>query len=466
MSVFRFALVCLCLSLSTLVRATPGQLEPRFGSAGMATVDSAFQHSSYEGLDGLIDAVGRNLIAGSVRHPGDTSALITSALLVRLRADGSIDTSFGNAGSLKVPGFPGDTLFEFRAVALSPDGKIIAAGLSKPDVNGLTDARIRVCRILQSGVLDSSFGSAGCVAVSFTAASTTDEFTDMTVQVDGRIVVSGAAVDGFARYAVARLNVDGTPDTCFGGPILCVGGGAVIQPVTGQTLSFTDRGRIAVDASGNILLTGRSGPSMAVLRLRPDGSADLDFGTQGYRLITPGIVDTSVANAVVALDDNALFVVGHKNRGDERYAVVAKLTALGTLDPSFAMVGFREFGFTDVSFDNSALGALVQADGKLLVVGRTQISTGSQSLESMDCAVARLNPNGSFDARFGFDGVNSFNSGLIDGEFGDASVPDLCAQLGSDGRRAVLFGRAGFGPLSRLLLMAVDLDGLFADGFE
>lgn len=462
MSAFRFALACLCLSLSPLAVATPGQLEPRFGEGGLATVSADFQHSGYEGMDGAVDSSGRSLIAGSVDHPGGTSAL-----LVRLRADGALDTSFGTAGTVKVAGFAGDNRFEFRAVALAADGKIIAAGLSKPDINGLLNARNRVCRFLPSGALDADFGSAGCAAVTFTAASTTDYFTDMEVQADGRIVVSGAAFDGFQRYAVARLNVDGTADTCFGGPILCVGGGAVIEPVSGPTLSFTDRGRIAVDGSGNILLTGRSGASMVVLRLQPDGSADQTFGTQGYRLITPGIVDTSVANAVVALNDNSLFVVGHKNLGDERYAVVAKLSSLGTLDPAFAMVGFREFGFTDVSFDNSALGAVVQADGKVLVVGRTQANIAPESIASMDCAVARLNPNGSFDAGFGFGGVNNFNSGLVDGEFGNTGVADRCPQLSSDGRRAILFGRAGDGgPLSRLLLMAVDLDGLFDDGFE
>src|SRR5215470_16341979 len=66
-----------------------------------------------------------------------------------------------------------------------------------------------------SGTLDASFGTGGLVTTDFGGFNTAARA--VAVQPDGKIVAAGvAAVNGFADIAVARYNRDGTLDASFG----------------------------------------------------------------------------------------------------------------------------------------------------------------------------------------------------------------------------------------------------------
>src|SRR3954447_24154248 len=76
-------------------------------------------------------------------------------------------------------------------------------------------------RMFSAGGLDTSFSQDGKATLAFNAGGT--EFaSDVAVQSDGKTVVVGRVeinVPGFSqicRFAVARFNFDGTPDTTFG----------------------------------------------------------------------------------------------------------------------------------------------------------------------------------------------------------------------------------------------------------
>jgi uncharacterized delta-60 repeat protein len=90
----------------------------------------------------------------------------------------------------------------------------------------------------------------------------------------GRIVVVGGSGD----FRVARYRSDGTLDTSFNGT------GVVITDFSGHD-DYCEA--VALDASGHIVVAGRSGSSQsggsdfALARYHPDGSLDTAFGDDG-----------------------------------------------------------------------------------------------------------------------------------------------------------------------------------------
>ena len=93
------------------------------------------------------------------------------------------------------------------------------------------------------------------------------------IQPDGKIVAAG--ISG-SRFAVIRLNPDGTRDTSFGGG----GIGAVDIPGSGEDVQA-----MAVQSDGKFVVAGScacAGSSdFALGRISADGIADLSFGQSG-----------------------------------------------------------------------------------------------------------------------------------------------------------------------------------------
>jgi uncharacterized delta-60 repeat protein len=85
-------------------------------------------------------------------------------------------------------------------VALLPDGRIMAGGQVSPQAHG----DFAALRYDASGHLDRSFGSDGLVAVDFSGRE--DRVHAVAVQPDGKMVAVGASEADFAlaRYVVAH----------------------------------------------------------------------------------------------------------------------------------------------------------------------------------------------------------------------------------------------------------------------
>ena len=130
------------------------------------------------------------------------------------------------------------------ALALQPDGKIVAAGGGA------------LARYNSDGSLDQSFGSNG------TASHRELYPSDVAVQPNGRIVVAG-------RY-LFRYLPDGSPDPSFGDNG---------RTAAGASSSWS---QIAVQPDGKIDAVGfREGGHGMLARYLPDGSPDSSFGTGG-----------------------------------------------------------------------------------------------------------------------------------------------------------------------------------------
>src|SRR5262249_34799724 len=143
---------------------------------------------------------GKIVLAGTAsgRNTGSDFAL------VRYNRDGSLDTAFGNRGLVTTDFVVSiDLLY---ALAIQPDGKIVAVGQIQSGPNASTDV-IALARYNANGSLDTTFDNDGKVISAL--GDGWAEANAVAVQTDGRIVVGGRIVlGGLSQYqfAVARYN--------------------------------------------------------------------------------------------------------------------------------------------------------------------------------------------------------------------------------------------------------------------
>ena len=143
--------------------------------------------------------------------------------LVQLNEDGSLDTSFGAAGTGIVTQHVGNTDIA-TAMAVEPvTKKILLTGYSS---NG-TNNDFAILRYLPDGTLDGTFDGDGIAVHDFAAGQ--DEAYGIAIDAAGRYVVTGRAFNGTDfDFALLRYLPDGTLDSTFGinGSVLAPLGGA------------------------------------------------------------------------------------------------------------------------------------------------------------------------------------------------------------------------------------------------
>jgi uncharacterized delta-60 repeat protein len=134
--------------LFAVQRYTPsGAADTAFGSAGTATAD--FSVKSAQGGQLAVDPFGNIVLAGGVVAPGNGQYYFAAA---RFTSNGVADTSFGATGKVQFVGASG---MGDRGVLLQSDGKVVLTG-SLNDDYGLV-------RYNYSGTLDTTFGNGGSI---------------------------------------------------------------------------------------------------------------------------------------------------------------------------------------------------------------------------------------------------------------------------------------------------------------
>lgn len=439
-----------------------GALDARFDGDGVRVAALGGQFESFH--DGLIDPQGRHVGAGYI----STEVVSEVGLVERLLPNGQRDPSFGESGAVTI--LPIDApVLSLAAIARQPDGKLVVAGNL---FSGVNNSAIQICRLHANGAFDASFGDDGCRRVPLWFDSSNDRVYDLALQDDGRIVLVAHTdfdhVGDYEEWAVARLESDGNFDLCFG-DVGCALGGVLIQPEPALDLPVLLPRRVAIDADGRIVVAGIGKKavvgrtSLAAVRLLANGSVDASFGEDGHRLVNFGMVeeqfDSSELYALV-VQGNAVFLGGNADVDGGTLASVAKLDADGELDPSFGGDGRISFFYNDVYEEHRVQDLVLQEDGKLLAAG---ITTPSFGTGVRDCGVARFNTDGTPDTVFAFSGVFAADAGLGL----EAERYDQCYALASRGNAIALFGtRADSGNGYDTLQMRLDVDSLFADGFE
>lgn len=160
----------------------------------------------------LLQPDGRIVAAGMV-SAGDWNQ---SWGIVRYLPDGTLDPGFGRQGLVTTPMGPADNHQDRAyALALQADGRLIVGGSTlRQDFEGYTQD-MAIARYTPRGELDPSFGEAGRVIQDF--GDNPDEIFALAVQPDGKVVALGhSALMRLGQIVVLRYLPDGSLDPNFG----------------------------------------------------------------------------------------------------------------------------------------------------------------------------------------------------------------------------------------------------------
>ncbi|RYY38988.1 MAG: hypothetical protein EOO08_11970, partial [Chitinophagaceae bacterium] len=218
----------------------------------------------------LLQADGKVVIAGDFTSVNGTAR----NYIARLNADGSVDAAF-NPGS----GF-NNVVY---ALALQPDGKIIAGG-AFTTFNG--SAKNRLVRLTSAGAVDPAFNSAGSGA--------DNGVESIVFQPGGRIFIAGSFVtyNGVSRANLALLNTDGTLNTGFvtasgwQNSVKCLLPLADGRVLAGGGMASISSGLALLSATGSVDLSFNTGAGFsgdAIYALAVSSSGKIIVGTSSVK---------------------------------------------------------------------------------------------------------------------------------------------------------------------------------------
>jgi uncharacterized delta-60 repeat protein len=338
-----------------------GVLDPSFGNGGISLTNL----SSGEAFSVALQSDGNIVIAGYASVDGHSD----SALL-RLNYDGSLDGTFGSNGQVITNFGENDNNDKIVAVAIQPDGKIVAAGYDRGVGNFQQHYSFTVIRYNSNGSLDQDFGVNGKVSTDFINDTGLSRANDMILQPDGRIIVVGDVVDeGKAKFGIARYNSDGTLDLSFGI------NGLVLTDLGENTSAGAST--VLIQSDQKIVVGGNIGESgyenrFGLVRYNVDGSIDTSFGNDGIALDdeTSGFS----SHSVILQSDGKILAGGHFYQLLNYYPYwdfgIVRFTSDGNLDQSFGEGGKITSDFGHAYEIGGAL--TITQDGNLLLVGRTK----------------------------------------------------------------------------------------------
>jgi len=252
------------LQSGLILRITPaGNLDLSFGDQGITYLPEDFL-TFLPRINSIKVQADNKIVLGG----GNNVNGIVDYLLIRLEANGTLDSTFGDNGISQV-GLT-DTMEMITSIEVLNNGKIVAVGFTQENFGN--DLQAVILKFNSVGLLDPTFNGNGKYftnrAVDFYMNG------DIKVQTDGKILSTFESInDNFILY---RLNSNGTADTNFGS------GGYVTTYINGVDQSaqihynptnqhITLIGTTLSDETGKFALTRYFG----------NGETDFSFGDSG-----------------------------------------------------------------------------------------------------------------------------------------------------------------------------------------
>ncbi len=217
------------------------------------------------------------------------------------------------------------------AESISPtsDGGVIIAGYTTVNTNGQTSMAMFFLKLTDKGVADKNFG------------------------IDGKVVIDGYYTD--IIYSVKQT---------FDGGYIAAG----------------------YSSSGNI------GAAMCLVKLKPSGQLDSQFGTNGILLIRNN--GYTVASDIKQTADSGFIVTGYFNNGNDYDLLITKLTKTGGFDYNFNGTGILTMGKSN-DYER-AFSVDVTNNGDYFITGYT--NNGANGGD--DIIIVKLKPDGSIQPNF------------------------------------------------------------------
>lgn len=308
-----FFLFCLLQSLITFAQ-NPTDVEHNFGPfpGFNSKVDCA-----------IVQTDGKILVGGNfTSYRG-----VVQNHLIRLNTDGSKDNSF-DIGT-------GFEAYSIYSLALQPDGKILVGG----DFSSYQRVyQNYLIRLNPDGSKDNSFKT------EFPNINSLNRVQNITLQSDGKILMSTYNVRDSIRYGLIRLNSDGKIDNSFD-----------------MGIRFNDEIRsIALQSDGKIIIGGsfttyQGATQTYLIRLNPDGTKDSSFN------IGSGFPFYSVVESITIQTNGKILVAGNFNKfnGISQNRLI-RLNSDGSKDTSFKI---------EMGFDYNIHSIALQKNEKIIVGG-------------------------------------------------------------------------------------------------
>ena len=377
--------------------AAAGQLDKTFGNGGIFVAPNAnFSDSSATSL--AIQSDGKIVVAGQAM----TSIQLQPAV-IRVNANGSLDTSFGNGGLATINLREGGQQLA-TGVIIQSDGKIVI-GVSTGNADGAP--AIELVRFNVNGSVDTSFGNAGIVALVRPGPDT----TYLLQQPDGKLLLGGGLL-------MARVDAEGNLDPTFGQD----GIAPLVAPAS--AIALQSDGQIIAVTNGNPG-AGSTPSDGGMVRYNANGSLDFTFGTLGR---TASIVGTTAAalqgnGDIVAVGPiiSKSFVAANAVNFATGFGV-AGYNSNGSIDTAFGLHGAVLTGFGTATPFAVPTSLAIERNGDVIVVGQA-----AQSLPPSSFALARYTPTGALDPTFG-------SSGEVVTAFGANAAAITAVALDSAGR--------------------------------
>ncbi|MET8765372.1 hypothetical protein [Streptomyces sp. NPDC004658] len=279
-----------------VVRYNPdGSLDSGFGNGGVVVTDFNGDDAAH-GL--ALQPDGKIVVVGTSQRPDSEGCCWFT--VARYQPDGDLDTGFGDGGRTTTD-FGADGSADASAVTVQPDGRIVAVGQSGGD--------IVVARYDSEGDPDPTFSDDGRLTTHFSGGDFSSAH-DVALQSDGRIVVAGGVGLGNPGYrpafALVRYNPNGSLDTGFDGD------GKRVVSFSGEAQAYglvlIPGGDMAV--AGYVTPSSGVSSRFALARLNADGS--LDTGFDGDGKVTTAFAGSARAHDVALQSDGKLVAAGSR----------------------------------------------------------------------------------------------------------------------------------------------------------
>lgn len=295
-------------------------------------LDTSFNYLG-AGLVGTVNAIvfqndGKIILGGSLF----TYNNIQIQNVIRLNADGSLDTSFiVNIGQGQIN--------KVGSLTLQPDGKIIIVGTFQPK---------SVIRVDANGILDSTFNIEDNALYA--------EIYSVAVQSDGKIIIGGNFINfgSVTKNRLLRLNSDGSLDDSF-------------DTTIGADDAVT---KVVVLPNNKILIIGlffgfnaQNRPLIA--RLNSDGTLDNSF-SPGY-FYDSSSSSNQYLSSILVQPDGKLLIGGlfKKHSATQSLSAASVANNIIRLNAN----GTRDNSFTNIGSDDAIYDIALQSNGNFIASG-------------------------------------------------------------------------------------------------
>lgn len=348
-----FTILILIFASSFCDAQTPCALDTSFSSDGLLV-----SVGSRLGEHVLVQNDGKIIVACNPFGNGQS-------YIKRFNTDGSVDATFGNAGTCNI------SLAEIATRITGMEfynNNIYLCGTTTTNIGG-TNTYVYVAAITANGTILNTFGINGYVK--FNTAPKLYTCADLAINNQGDIYVAGTK--SFQELFILKLKNNGILDNSFDTD-------GVNYMNTNNPNQWFEIVDIDIDKSDKIILAGKkyranngnNDPNfwnIMLLKYNTNGSLDNTFANAGVGLYNSNITSFDESKKVLITPNNDYFVCGDTYDGVDYDYTVLKIKNNGNIDNTFANAGWA---IHDLEYNNemeNPLNAALMNDGRILITG-------------------------------------------------------------------------------------------------